>query len=55
MFKALIIQVAIEKLKQFLDNPKNEKIKQFLLKEETQETMLDIYGKYADFVEENEG
>lgn len=50
----MIITMAIEKLKDFLQNPKNNRIKEFLLKDETQKTMADIYGYYSEFVEENE-
>ena len=54
MFKLMIITLAIEKLKDFLQNPKNKKLKAFLLEEETQKTMADIYGYYSEFVEDNE-
>lgn len=54
MLKALIIQIGIEKLLKFLNNPKNDKIKAFLLDEKTQGTFAEIYSKYVDFVDEHE-
>ena len=54
MLKALIIQIGIEKLLKFLNNPKNDKIKSFLLEDKTQSTFAEIYSKYIDFVDDNE-
>ena len=54
MFKLLIIETALKAICAFLENPKNDKIKDFLLSEATQKTFADIYAGYSDLVEKHE-
>lgn len=54
MFKLLIIETAIKALSKWLEKPKNDKVKEFLLRDETQKTIADIFAGYTALVDELE-
>ena len=54
MFKLLIIETALKAICAFLENPKNDKVKDFLLSDATQKTFADIYAGYSELVEKHE-